>query len=155
MHVEEHNYCAWCFFCTVAQVRQLWAFVEEEDEKGRKQEERRLPCIITQTRWHWKASGQRWKTQLLTDTVNLLHDSLPFSASLQTHTHAHTCILETEHVWGFEQCHWAFSGWIITLGLSEQSASCPKTCQHPTYPKTSATMACAYGIIAGSLPDTL
>lgn len=105
---------------------------------------RSVRCIITPTGWHWKASGLHWQTQLLTDTVNLLDDSLPSSACLQTHTHT----VETENVWRFEHCHWAFSGWIITLGLSEQSASCPKSCQHPTYPKPSATVPCAYGIFA-------
>lgn len=60
---------------------------------------RSVRCIITPTGWHWKASGLHWQTQLLTDTVNLLDDSLPSSACLQTHTHTHSWNWERLKVW--------------------------------------------------------
>lgn len=113
------------------------------DEKGRKWEERTvynhtdwmtlksLGPALTNTAAYWHSKSTGWLSALL---------------SLPSNTHTHT--VETENVWRFEHCHWAFSGWIITLGLSEQSASCPKSCQHPTYPKPSATVPCAYGIFA-------
>lgn len=90
-----------------------------------------LGPALTNTAAYWHSKSTGWLSALL---------------SLPSNTHTHT--VETENVWRFEHCHWAFSGWIITLGLSEQSASCPKSCQHPTYPKPSATVPCAYGIFA-------
>jgi len=128
----------------------LWAFEEEEYEESRK----RVSMVYNHTDWitlkspgptltntaaYWHSKSTGWLSALL---------CLP--SSTHTHTSTHTPLKLSMF-----ECHWAVSGWIITLGLSEQSASCPKSCQHPTYPKTSTTMACAYGIFAGSLPDTL